>query len=58
MVDVVHYPGLDSFPQKELADRQHKDVSLSSQLRARATRAVCFPSAHGLRRTHAAYLIR
>merc|ERR1711937_146770 len=23
MVDVVRYPGLDSFPQKELADRQH-----------------------------------
>jgi len=23
MVDIVHYPGLDSFPQKELADRQH-----------------------------------
>jgi len=25
MVDVVHYPGLDSFPQKELADRQHRN---------------------------------
>lgn len=24
-VDVVRYPGLASFPQKELADRQHKD---------------------------------
>jgi len=23
MVDIVRYPGLDSFPQKELADRQH-----------------------------------
>ena len=23
MVDVVRYPGLDSHPQKELADRQH-----------------------------------
>jgi len=25
MVDKVHYPGLKSFPQKELADRQHID---------------------------------
>merc|ERR1719440_1330173 len=25
MVSVVHYPGLASFPQKELADRQHEN---------------------------------
>ncbi|KAL1504079.1 hypothetical protein AB1Y20_010489 [Prymnesium parvum] len=25
MVDIVRYPGLDSFPQKELANRQHID---------------------------------
>lgn len=25
MVDIVRYPGLPSFPQKELADKYHRD---------------------------------
>ena len=31
-VDVVRYPGLDSFPQKELADRQHNNGVHGSML--------------------------